>query len=479
MPAASWSMLFRGRHAAHTLLLILSLSVSATNVWIVATIMPSVVADLGGAEFYTWPTALYTVASILGTASGRFIRATLGLRRGYMAGVLLFLMGSVGCAVAPHMLVLLGTRTIQGGGAGMLSGLSFAIISAMYPEDLRPRLLSAFAGVWGVAALLGPLLGGVFAELGWWRGAFWVTIPQILVVMGLIWRSLPGESPEGEAPPVPLLRLALLGLGVLCVAGSGHVVPPGMRLALIGSAGVWVVLAFRCDARAAHRLFPSRPLALTTPVGTGFWIEFLFYVTSSQVNGFLPLVVQILHGVSPLGAGYFSVLRPLAWTVSALCIAGLQGRSVRLATLLGPLVVTGGVMGQAAMVVEGPLFLLGGFGVLTGVGYGLCYAHLNSWTMAAARPREEDRTASWIPMGAQLGTAFGAAIAGVVANAAGLAAGVSVSTVAAAATWVYGVSVVAPAAITVLTLRVVWWHQPVWPPFGELSPKVANGTKLV
>jgi MFS family permease len=88
MPATSWSMLFQGRRAAHMLLLILSLSVSATNVWIVATILPSVVADIGGAEFYAWPTALYTVASILGTASGRFIKATLGLRRGYMAGAL-------------------------------------------------------------------------------------------------------------------------------------------------------------------------------------------------------------------------------------------------------------------------------------------------------------------------------------------------------------------------------------------------------
>lgn len=69
-------------------------------------------------------------------------------------------------------------------------------------------------------------------------------------------------------------------------------------------------------------------------------------------------------------------------------------------------------------------------------------------------------------MGQQLGTAFGAAIVGVVANAAGLAAGVSVTTVAAAATWVYGVSILAPVAITLLTLRVLWWHQPVWPPFG-------------
>jgi hypothetical protein len=178
-------------------------------------------------------------------------------------------------------------------------------------------------------------------------------------------------------------------------------------------------------------------------------------VTSSQVNGFLPLVVQILHGVSPRGAGYFTVSRPLAWTASALCTAGLQGRRVRLATLLGPLVVTCAVAGQAAVVVDGPLFLLGGFAVLSGIGYGLCYAHLNSWTIGAARPGEEDRIASWIPMGAHLGSAYGAAIAGVVANAAGLAAGLSLSTVTAATTWVYGLSVVAPVTIAVLTFRVL------------------------
>jgi MFS family permease len=477
MPATSWSMLFRGRRTAHTLLLILGIGVPGTGLFIVTTILPSVVADLGGAEFYAWPTALYTVAAILGTASSRYIKATLGFRRGYMAGALVLLVGSVGCALAPYMLVLVSARAIQGWSGGVLHGLCYAIIGALYPEDLRPRALSTLSGAWGPATLLGPMVGGVFAELGWWRGAFWVTIPLILMVMGLVWRSLPRDPPEGQPPPVPLLRFALLGVGVLCVVGSGQAASVGLRLALIASAGVWVVLALSFDARATHPLFPSQPFALTTPVGTGFWIVFLFGATTSQVNVYLPLVVQILHGVSPLGAGYFSVLRGMSWTASALCTAGLQGRRVRLATLLGPLVVTSGVVGQASLIVEGPLFLLGSLAVLTGIGYGLCYAHLNSWTISAARPGEEDRTASFIPLGGQLGTAFGAAIVGVVANAAGLAAGVSVETVTAAATWVYGLSVVAPATIVVLTLRVLWLHKPVWPPLGRLSPKAANGTE--
>ena len=114
MPTTSWSMLFQGRRAAHTLLLMLSVGVPATGVFIVSTVLPSVVLEIGGAAFYAWSSTLYTVASVLGTASGGFVRATLGLRRGYMVGALVFVAGAVGCALASHMLVLVGTRAIQG-----------------------------------------------------------------------------------------------------------------------------------------------------------------------------------------------------------------------------------------------------------------------------------------------------------------------------------------------------------------------------
>jgi MFS family permease len=412
--------------------------------------------DIGGAAFYTWATMLYVVASILGTASGGLVQATQGMRRGYMAGVLVFLVGSVGCAIAPHMLVLLLARATQGLGGGVLVALSYGMVSALYPDNLRPRVLSTISGVWGAAALLGPLVGGVFAELGWWRGAFWFSLPVALLLMQLVWRVLPVEDLKRATPHIPLLRLALLGTGVLCVASSGQVMSLALRLGLIGSAAVLVVLTFRLDARAAQRLFPSQPLALTNPVGTAIWMFFLFGVISSQMSVLLPLIVQVLHGVSPLGAGYVAALRSLAWTAAALCSAGLQGRSVRLVIALGPLVITAGSVGQALVIVDGSLLLLDGCIILTGVGTGVCFAHLSSWTIAMARPGEEDLTASCIPTAQSLGLAFGAATAGVVANAAGLAAGVSPAVMAVVATWVYGLSIAAPAALAMLALRLLW-----------------------
>lgn len=476
MAEASWSALFQGRRAAHTLLLTLGVGVHAVDVFIVATVLPSVVADIGGAAFYTWATMLYMVTSILGTASGAWLRATYGMRHGYIIGALIFLAGSIGCAAAPHMVVLLGARALQGLGGGALVALSYGMVSTLYAEELRPRILSTISGVWGAAALLGPLVGGIFAELGWWRGAFWIVLPVVMVLMRLVWHALPIAESATTAPHVPFLRLLFLGTGVLCVAWSGHTTSLGMPLALIGCAGCFVVCTFRLDAAARHRLFPSQPLTLRTPVGTATWIFFLFGVIASQVSVFLPLVVQVLHGVSPLGAGYFAALRSLAWTVAALGSAGLQGRGVRMAIVAGPLLLTGGVVGQALVIVDGSLWLLGGFVVLSGVGIGLCFAHLSSWCMTAARPGEEGLTASCIPTAQALGIAFGAASAGVVANLAGLTTGVSPSIVATVATWVYGVSIVAPAVLTALAFRFLWlYREPVSSlPQGIRVPEGAN-----
>jgi hypothetical protein len=451
--------LFRDGRAAHTVLLTLGVGVHAIDVFIITTILPSVVTEIGGAAFYTWSTMLYVVASILGTACGGFVRARYTLRRGYTGGALLFLSGSVGCAVAPSMAWLLLARAAQGLGGGMLIALSYGMVSELYPAALRPWVFSMISGMWGTAALLGPTVGGVFAAIGWWRGAFWAATPVIIGLIGLAWRTLPSAAGQGATARFPGHRLLLLGVGVLCVAWSGQAVWLWLRLALIAGGGVLMGLTFRLDARAMTRLFPSQPLSLHRPVGTAYWMFFLLDVTSSQVTVFMPLVVQVLHGVSPLGAGYFAGLRSLAWTLAALFSAGLQGGWVRLVLWLGPLVITCGIAGQAAVVVNGSLAWLGVFMALHGAGIGICFAHLSSWTIAAARAGEENLTASSIATVRSLGQAFGAATAGLIANAAGLAQGVSAVTVASVATWVYGLCSFLPVVLTALALRLLWLYR--------------------
>jgi len=460
--SASWSALVSGRRAAYTLLLTLAVGVHAMGIHMVGTVLPSVVVDLGGAAFYAWATILYTMTSIMGTVCGRLVQATLDLRRGYLVGVFCLLGGTLGCAMAPHIAVLLIARALQGIGSGLLVALAYSMVSELYPAELQPRVFSAISGIWGVAALLGPTVGGVFATLGWWRGAFWSMTPVFMLLSALAWYALPPVHGQAARGRFPGLRLTLLGAGVLCVALSGHVASLGMRLGLVASACGFIAQTFRLDASTANRLFPSQPLSLTTHVGLASWIFLLFGVTTSYITVFLPLVVQVLYSVSPLWAGYATALLSVSWTIAALGSAGLHDRQVRRAILFGPLLMTCGAIGLGIWVVHGPLTLLGVCVALTGAGIGVCFAHISSRMIAAARPDERSLAASAIPTLQSLGIAFGAATAGLVANTAGLAEGVSSATVASAATWVYGLGVVVPISLTGLALRFVWrrWAYP-------------------
>jgi MFS family permease len=459
--AASWSALVRGRHLAYTVLLSLGVGVHAFGIHLVATVLPSVVAEIGGTAFYAWATMFYMMASIMGTASGGVLRVRLDLRHGYLIGVLVVLIGTAGCAVAPQMAVLLLARALQGFGSGLLVALAYGMINEFYAEALRAHALSAISGIWGVAALLGPMVGGAFAASGWWRGAFWAAIPVLISLAALAWRALPG-LPAKEVSRVgafPALRLMLLGLGVLCLGASGNVAALGWRLALLGGAVLPVAYAFYLDSRATSRLFPSRPLSLRTLVGTASWVFLLFGITTSMVTVFTPLILHVLHAVSLLSAGYINALLSLTWTALALCSASLPERQVRWVIWVGPVLIFSGTSGLVICVVDGPLPLIGFCVALIGAGIGVCFAHISSWTMAAAEPGEGTLTAASIPTIQSLGIAFGAAAAGFVANRVGLAMGVTPQTVASAAKGVFQLAIIAPALIILLAGRFLWLHR--------------------
>lgn len=445
----------RGKRLAYTIILTLGVGLYVVDSFMVAAIMPSVVEDIGGAAFYAWSAMLYTVTATLGTACGGLATATLGIRQASLTGVLLLLLGNAGAAVSPTMSVLLVARAVQGLGGGLLVALAYGMASAFYPEALRARVLTTISVAHGLGALVGPIVGGGFATIGWWRGAFWVVVPILTVLAGLMWRFLPEPETEDEAVSVPLLRLTLLGTAVLSVAASGQASSLGLRLTCMASAAILVKLTLHLDAVAAVRLFPTRPLSVTHVVGTALSIVLLFGVTTAYTGVFMPLVMQVLHGVEPLWAGYFQAVLALSWTTVAVASAGLEGRSVRRAVLAGPLLVLAGVLGQSFLVVAGSLTVLAVCVATTGAGMGLCFAHISSWTMSTARAGEAKATASSIPTMSLLGRGFGAATAGLVANAAGLSSGISPETVASAAAWVYGLAVAVPVVAVMLSLRLL------------------------
>jgi MFS family permease len=456
-PAAdSWRALTLGAALPRVVMVMLCIAVHAMDVFVTATILPTVVVDIGGAAFYAWPTAIYVVTAIMGTASGGRMEANLGMRRALIAAASIYLVGSLVCAIAPNMTVFLVGRVGQGLGGGLLASLAYVMIRGLFSEQMRPRVFALISMMWGVSAMIGPLLGGLFAELDFWRGVYWLTVPIFVMLTTLAWRSLPPQDVTSETSRQPWGCLFLLGATVMSVIFSGQTDALTPRVILIVGAVIGVAVMLWFDHRAANPLFPTMPLSLRHPVGTGFLVLFIFAFSFTPINIFLPLLAQRLHDVPPSLAGYVGATMSFGWTVAAILVPGAGPRMQRRLMVTGPACLIAGIIGQTYVVVDGPIGVLIAFVFLMGLGVGQCHAHVSNRIMINARPGEDVLTAGSIPTMQSLGIAFGAAIGGLLANAGGLSEGLTTAAIISATDWIYGFCIFPAVLLLLVALRLVW-----------------------
>ncbi len=157
-----WADLFTGRIGAYTFVLGLGMGLFAINQFVVATIMPTVLADLGGVDFYTWAFSLFAVGAIIGAASANPLREAFGVRRAYAGAGLVLGLGLAGAALAPDMQTLVGWRLVQGVGGGAVASQGYGLVAIAYPPHLRSRILGVVSTLWGTVTIMGrasaPLL---------------------------------------------------------------------------------------------------------------------------------------------------------------------------------------------------------------------------------------------------------------------------------------------------------------------------------
>ncbi len=448
-----WVALFRDGRATNTVLLNLGISLHALDIFIMTTVMPAVIADIGGLSFYTWTTMLYMVGSIVGAAGGAYLRARFGQRQGYIWGGAVLLVGTIGCAIAPDMASLLVARVIKGIGGGLVISQSMALVRALYGPEIRTHMLALITGTWSIAALLGPLLGGVFGEIGWWRGAFWATVPFALCFIWMAAWRVPAEAARAPGSRLPWRRLAMLTGGVLAVGLTSQFDDPLVNggLTLFGGLLVWLTVVR--DHGSEHRLFPSHALSLMSPVGLAYWVYFLISVTHTGLLLFTPLFLQVLHDISPLYIGYLSLVFSIGWTAGSMLVAGWSDRAKRIASPGGMALAAVFIALFAAAIVDGNMIAITVAITVVGLGIGATNVLMTAFGMAVARKGEESVTASSMTIVRSLGVAFGAAISGLVANVAGLNAGIAPDTVARVALWVLSFTALMPVAAMVCALR--------------------------
>ena len=453
----TYADLFRDGRAIFSVLVILGAALHALQILVIAIIMPTIVGDIGGAAFFTWPAMIYSVGAILGAASVGPVWNKFGPRRGYSFSGLAFLAATVASAVAPDMATLVAARALQGVSGGLIIGGSMALISALFDDALRTRILALYQGTWMIVQLLGPLVGGAFAEIGWWRGSFWVMVPFVLVFITVAWLKVPDRSPVEAGRPqangFPALRLTMLTTGVLAIGIAGPTDDAATRAALFAAAVILIGLCFRIDRQSKDPLFPRRAISLMAPVGLTLWILFLVGVVQNAVTIFLPLLLQVVHGVTPLFISFVTMVISAGWTVGTFWVSSWSGFKERLALWAGPPLMLAGVAIITATAQSSFLAILTIGGFLLGLGIGTHNVHMMARAMAGAKKGEERITASAMTSMRTLGSAFGAAAAGLLAGMGGLSNVTAVAAVGDAVTFVYGVTLI-PLAVTVVFM--VW-----------------------
>lgn len=401
--------------------------------------MPSAVRDIGGGAYLSWTLALYALGSIVaGAATGLLVRRH-GLRTVMAGAAMVFSAGCVTSALAPDMAVMLVGRVVQGiGGGAMLAG-TFVGMNRLFPEHLWLKVVASVSAVWGASALVGPLVGGMFASWGLWRGGYWAFAAQSLVlaaVMSVILRANTMES-DAPAPAVPWLRLALLGFAILAISQAGADVDPFATPLLCVAGLMGLAFLIRRDSAAGNRMFSPRPWSLSRAAGAATTMVFMSAFSTVSFTLYGPVLMQVLHRADPLEAGFYVASESVAWSVAAIAVSSVGTRAEGPLILAGSLLITLGVVGFAVAMPAGPMPALLPFALCQGAGFGMAWGFVVRRAIAATPLAERDTVSSSMPTLQMIGYAIGAAAAGIVANGAGFSGGLSADSAGTVAIWVF------------------------------------------
>lgn len=439
-----WSALLLGKNGLRSAALAGGVALHAINVYLVTTILPSVVADIGGLDYYAWNTTLFVVASIIGSVLSTKCLTALGARAAYVWAGVIFAIGSGVCSLAPDMAVMILGRTIQGLGGGLLFALPYAMIRLVFAEPLWPRAMALISGMWGAATLIGPAVGGVFAEYDAWRAAFWALIPVTALFMVLAWALLPKKSADTSRPVgVPWAQLVLLSAVVLAIS-VGSIKPEAIYSVLGLAVGFLLLyLVYRVEVRSTWRLMPKGGLAARGAL-LPLYVSMSLMVIGMTSEVFVPYFLQVLHLQTPLLAGYISALMAAGWTLGALYSSGLKSTTALRAIGIAPFFIVAGLVLAFVFVprFDPSLFNVAGVcaGMLAvGAGIGLAWPHLLTRVLESVAEDEKELAGASITTVQLIATAIGAALAGMIVNLGGFSSPGGVTGASSAAAWLFGV----------------------------------------
>jgi EmrB/QacA subfamily drug resistance transporter len=391
---------------------------TAVEVTIVATAMPTIVADLGDFHLFSWVFAVYLLTQAVTVPIYGRLADLYGRKHVFFAGACVFLVGSTLCGFAHSMLELIGFRALQGIGAGAIQPVAYTIVGDIYAPTERARVQGFLSSVFGISAIVGPSLGAFLVEHADWSVVFWINLPVgalAITMLAAFYREPPHAAPPRIDYLAPLLLMVGGGALLMALIQSASLTLPSLAACVVLGLAALALLVRR-ERHAEAPILPirlwRRQLIALSNAGC-----FAIGMVMLSVSAFLPLFVQGVMGRSASATGAVLGTMSVSWALSSITAGRILGRvSYRFTAMVGGTALALGSLALVALSPASGLLAVGAGAMLVGIGMGFCNTTFLVLVQGAVGVKERGAATASNLFTRLVGQAVGAALFGALVN---------------------------------------------------------------